>query len=56
MDLMAFEAGTAKSSGRNLWSQSAKDSDPTNFIPVQRKNITFVLEKDDAFTCFLPSF
>jgi hypothetical protein len=51
-----FEEGTAKSSGRNLWSQSAKDSDRTNFVPVQRKNMTFVHEKDDAFTSFLPSF
>jgi hypothetical protein len=49
-----FEEATA--SGRNLWSQSAKDSDRTNFVPVQRKNMPFVLEKDNAFTCFLPSF
>jgi len=51
-----FEEGTAKSSGRNLWSQSAKDTDRKNFVPVQRKNMPFVLEKDNAFTCFLPSF
>ena len=46
-----FEEGTA--SGRNLWSQSAKDSDRTNLVPVQRKNMPFVLEKD---LHVLPSF